>query len=275
MCKYCAQYGDGHKWYLNPENYTEEILNSARVQTARIIEMLGGPEKMDFELGAAEAIDLFLPNLNDQKALDALNEKIANELHGGQVIPLEDALKVVELTKGIICIPCYCRLHFGGIEKMTCMFFYPINEMVPKTRPWEKSEQLTAEQAKDYLRKFDKLGYVHSVYWAPIPVPIVICNCEYPYCIGLKGRVNYGVMNATRKSEYVCVVDPDKCDGCEGEPKCPKRCQFGAIKYAISDQKVIVSPTDCFGCGVCRPECDRGAMKLVDRAKFVSLKNEY
>lgn len=275
MCQYCAKYGGGHKWYLNPENFTEEIIRSHRVQTAQIVKMLGGPDKMDFELGSAAAADSFLPNIHDQAALDKFNELIEEKLHGGQVIPLEDALKIVELTKGIILIPCYCRKYFAGIEKMTCMFFYPVSEMVPETRPWEKCEQLTAEEAKTYLRQFDKKGYVHSVFWAPIPVPIVICNCEYPYCIGLKSRINYGIMNTTRKSEYICVVDPDKCDGCKGEPKCSKRCFFGAIKYAVSEQRVIVSPTDCFGCGVCRPVCDRGAMKLVDKSQFVSLVNEF
>jgi len=275
MCKYCAAHGDGRKWYLNPANFTEEIINSVRVQTARIVQMLGGPEKMNFELGAAETIDSMLPNIHDQKALDALNELVAEKMHGGQVVPLEDALEIVDLTKGIILIPCYCRKYFGGIEKMTCMFFYPVSEMVPQTRPWEKCEKLTPETAKAYLHEFDKLGYVHSVYWAPMPVPIVICNCEYPYCIGLKGRVNYGVMNAARKSEYICVVDREKCDGCEGEPQCSKRCFFGALKYAPSEQRVIVSPTDCFGCGVCRAVCNRGAMKLIDRAQFVALQDEF
>jgi len=275
MCIWCCKFGDGHKWYLNPKNFTEEMVNSVRVQTARVVEMLGGAEKMNFELGAAEAIDGMLPNIHDQNALKSLNEMIADKLHGGQVVPLEDALKVVDLTKGAILIPCYCRKYFAGIEKMTCMFFYPVSEMVPKTRPWERCEKLTPETAKAYLHEFDRLGFVHSVYWAPMPVPIVICNCEYPYCIGLKGRVNYGVMNATRKSEYICVVDRDKCDGCEGEPKCSKRCFFGAIKYAPSEQRVIVSPTDCFGCGVCRVSCSRGAMKLLDRTQFAALQDEY
>ncbi|MHA1276945.1 MAG: hypothetical protein ACTSQI_03435 [Candidatus Helarchaeota archaeon] len=275
MCQYCAQYGDGHKWYLNPKNFSEEVLQSHRVQTAGIIKMLGGPEKMDFELGAAQSIDSLVPDLHDHANLEKINELVADKLHGGQVIPLEDAFKVVDLTKGILLIPCYCRKYFAGIEKMACMFLYPVSEMVPVTRPWEKSERLTKKIAKSYLREFDKLGYVHSVYWAPLPVPIVICNCEYPYCIGLKSRINYGVMNTARKSEYICVVDPDKCDGCEGEPKCLKRCVFGAIKYAPSEQRVIVSPTDCFGCGLCRAACDRTAMQLIDRAQFVALKDEF
>ena len=41
MCRYCAEHGDGQKWYLNPKNFTEEIIKSNRVQIARIVEMLG------------------------------------------------------------------------------------------------------------------------------------------------------------------------------------------------------------------------------------------
>ena len=58
MCEYCLKYGDGHKWYLNPKNFSEEMLTSVRVKQARIIEYLGGPAKMDFEIGAATMMDI-------------------------------------------------------------------------------------------------------------------------------------------------------------------------------------------------------------------------
>jgi len=277
MCEYCLKYGDNHKWYLNPKNFSEEMLNSARAKQARIIEYLSGPAKMDFEIGAATMMDALVPDLKDHENLEKISKQVEN-LHGGQVIPLEDALKIIDLCEGdAILVPCYCRRHFGGLgDVMTCMFLHPIPEMVPKTRPYEKYIILNKEQAKEKLREFDKIGFVHTVYWAPVPIPIVICNCEYPYCIGLKSRLNYNIVNAARKAEYICVVDDSKCDACGGEPKCISRCQFGAIKKKISDgNKVIVNPTQCFGCGVCRVVCTRGAMKLIDRASFPALKDDY
>ncbi|MHA1269974.1 MAG: ATP-binding protein [Candidatus Helarchaeota archaeon] len=277
MCEYCLKYGDGHKWYLNPKNFSEEALNSARVKQARIIEYLGGNYKMEFEIGAATMMDALVPDLKNRESIENVSKQVES-LHGGQVVPLEEALTIVDLSGGdVIVVPCYCRRHFGGLEDvMTCMFLHPIPEMVPKSRPYEKYLILSKEAAKEKLREFDKIGWVHSVYWAPVPVPIVICNCEYPYCIGLKSRLNYNITNTARKSEYICVVDDTKCDACGGEPKCISRCQFGAIKKKISEgNKVVINPTQCFGCGVCRVVCNRGAMKLIDRSLFPALKDDY
>ena len=96
MCKYCQQYGDGHKWYLNPKNFSEETLNSARVVEAKIIEYLGGPSKMDFEIGAATMMDPLIPDFDDHENLENVSKQV-EKLHGGQVVPLEDALKIIDL----------------------------------------------------------------------------------------------------------------------------------------------------------------------------------
>jgi len=276
MCDYCHRFGEGKKWYFNPKYYSEEYIRSSEVVMAGIIELLGGPGKMDLEMGAAMNFDSALPDLKDQAKIDQIN-MLVERTHGGQIVPLEDAYKIVDLTKSIIVIPCYCRKYFSGgkVEKMTCMFLYPVSEMVPDTRPWEKVEKLTKEEAKARLKEFDKIGYVHGVYWGPAPCPVVICNCEYPYCIGLRARLHYNVKNAARKSHYICEADIDKCDGCGGEPKCIKRCFFGALKYVISEQRVIVDPSACFGCGVCRTACPESALKLKDRSEWPAFKDDW
>ena len=107
MCDYCLKYGDGHKWYLNPKNFSEETLHSARVQQARIIEFLGGNYKMEFEIGAATIIDSLIPDLHDHHNLEIVSTKVET-MHGGQVVPLEDALKIIDLCNGkTIIVPCY------------------------------------------------------------------------------------------------------------------------------------------------------------------------
>ncbi len=276
MCQFCHKYGEGKKWYFNPKYYTDEFIKSSEVNLAGIIEILGGPGKMDFELGAAMSFDPSLPNLNDQVQINQLS-MLVEKAHGGQIVPLEDAYKIVALSKSAILIPCYCRKYFSGgeIDKMTCMFLYPISEMVPESRPWEKVQKLTKEEAKAKLLEFDKKGYVHGVYWGPAPCPVVICNCEYPYCIGLRARLHYKVENATKKGHYICEANMDQCDGCNGEPKCIKRCFFGAIKYVISENRVIIDPSACFGCGVCRSECPKAALKLKDRSEWPAFKDEW
>lgn len=276
-CIYCLQHGDGKKWYLNPKNYSDEIIKSSLVAEAGIIEMLGGPAKMNLELGSAMQVDKVIKDIKNQEQIKTVN-MLVERTHGGQVVPIEDALKILDLTRGYILVPCYCRKHFGGLgDRMTCLFLYPVNEMVPETRPWEQFIQLTKEEAREKLLEFDKEGYVHGVYWAPVPVPVVICNCAYPYCIGLKFREDYKVENAARKAHYIGAVDPDKCDGCKNKdaPLCFPRCQFGAIRWNVELSKALIDPRACFGCGLCRVTCPTHAITLHDREEWPALKDDY
>jgi len=43
------------------------------------------------------------------------------------------------------------------------------------------------------------------------------------------------------------------------------QCQFGAQFYSSALGKVYIDPQRCFGCGVCRAECQNDAIVLVPR----------
>ncbi|MHA1786076.1 MAG: ATP-binding protein [Candidatus Helarchaeota archaeon] len=276
MCQFCLEYGNGKKWYLNEENYSNDLIEKFKAMNP-MINMLGGTQKMDLEIGAAMNVDAMIPDHTNQEQLNKVSKSIEG-LHGGQVIPLEEAFMVIDLAKSFILVPCYCRRHFGGLEDMmTCLFLNPVSEMVPKNRPWEKYELLSKIEAKKKLVEFDKKGYVHSVYWAPLPIPIVICNCQYPYCIGMKLRLDYKVENGVKKGHSIGVIDAEKCNGCEGKeaPLCVHKCQFGAIRWNGDEKKALINPRACFGCGVCRTACPQKAITLTDRNKWPALKDEY
>jgi len=276
MCEFCLLYGNNKKWYLNEENYSNDLIEKLKA-TNPMIDMLGGTQKMDLELGAAMNIDLMIKDIHDQEQKDKLSKTIEIS-HGGQIIPLEEAFMILDLAKSYILVPCYCRRHFGGLEdRMTCLFLNPVSEMVPKNRPWESYELISKEDAKKKLVEFDKKGFVHGVYWAPLPIPIVICNCQYPYCIGMKIRLDYEVENGTKKGHHIGVVDTDKCDGCVGKdaPQCVHRCQFGAIIWDIEEKKALINPRACFGCGVCRVKCPTKAITLSDRSNWPALKDDF
>jgi len=55
MCRYCVEYGDGNKWYLNPKNYTAEL--SEAPPHAEAIAALGGAGKNTFEMNIAAGAD--------------------------------------------------------------------------------------------------------------------------------------------------------------------------------------------------------------------------
>jgi MinD superfamily P-loop ATPase len=66
------------------------------------------------------------------------------------------------------------------------------------------------------------------------------------------------------RAEYVAEVNPELCSGCK---QCMRACQFGAIGYSITHEKVYIDQRHCYGCGVCRANCTKNAIKLNDRSK--------
>ncbi len=291
MCRYCLQYGDGKKWYLNPKNYSDEMINSeltkVKMEDLMIGQLLGlkgtmrevgtTAQRFKYDGGFGEYIDLVFPDLDDDLAR-TMREGLPYSMDralGGQVVPIEDAEKIIDLSGGdVFAIPCFCRKYYGGIEKMCCMYLQPAAETLQKNLSWDTPNKMVSkEEAKKMLREFDKEGLTHAIFWAPAPIPFVICNCEYPYCIALRGRLHYNVVDAFRKGEYVAFVDPNKCNGCGGTPKCQSKCTFGAIKYSPTNGRVSVHQMQCYGCGLCRIPCPNDAITLISREEIPQLKD--
>jgi len=274
MCRYCVEYGGGTKWYLNPDNYNDELFKGEVHKNTTW--MLGGVMKNTFEVSAMANADFMTPDLYQAESMSLALERVT--AHGGQIVPLEDALKIIDLCNGpFLLAHCACRRYFGRKDVIRCLYFWPTVETGLKERPWEnESRVVSKEEAKELEREFDKKGFLHSIWHAGVDSdgipPIVICHCTATDCLPTKFRVSYGITNAQRKGEYVSEADPVKCsDGCKEYPACMQRCQFGAMKYSPADRIVYIDPQQCFGCGLCRSACRQGAIRLVDRLSYPSL----
>jgi len=291
MCRYCVQYGDGKKWYLNPKNFSDEIIHGELTKVkmedlmmgqllgvkGTIQEIMTTAQRFKYDIGFGEHVDLVFQDLDDDMArtmregLPALMDKAV----GGQVVPLEDAAKIIDLDQGdIFVLPCICRKYYGGIEKMSCMFLRPAAKSLQENVSWDTPNKMVSkEEAKKMLRDLDKEGMIHGIFWGPAPIPTMLCNCEYPYCIALRGRLHYNVVDAFRKGEYAALVDPNKCNGCGGIPKCQPRCTFGALKYSPTNGRVSVNQMQCYGCGLCQTVCPNDAITLIPREEIPQLKD--
>jgi len=130
---------------------------------------------------------------------------------------------------------------------------------------------MSPDEVKEWLTYWDTQGMVHMImnYGGQIGG---ICNCDYPDCVIIRYRLDYGLNNALIKGHYVAAVDYDKCNGCG---VCVQRCQFGALKFEITMDKVNIDQYRCFGCGVCATGCPREAITLVDRISLPALKDEW
>ena len=99
MCHLCDEYGDGGIWYLNPKNYARNMYKlrarsegfkgaEAGIETGE----LAGPTITDLveamEKGQQEEFDRLTKEMDDN---------IRRRGQEGQVLPLKDAEKVLEL----------------------------------------------------------------------------------------------------------------------------------------------------------------------------------
>jgi ferredoxin len=243
--------------------------------------MLSGVYKNSFEVGAVADSEDTLPDYNFGGAFNIALEKITQ--HQGQVLPLEDALRVIDLLPGdrFLLMHCACRRHFGHKDVFSCLFFDPVVDRALEQRPWETdSKVITREEAKDFEREMDRLGLVHSLWDSGVDAdgkpPIVMCHCLETDCMPTRMRAHFGIVNAQRKGEYVAVVERGKCaEGCAKMPLCLPRCPFGALRYSPLDTIASVNISRCFGCGLCRPVCPTGAIRLVDRTTYPALVDEW
>lgn len=201
-----------------------------------------------------------------------LKRKVASfmgDYHFGQVVTLEEVLKMVELTYPIGLMQCICRRETRGMMgKGEANFCMSLGVGIYKWERWPETFRglsfLSVKEAKDMLLHFNKKGYVHSLWTFNVPYIGGICNCEYPVCQGIRGRIDYGVDSIVLKGEYCAKPVIENCTGCG---YCVRYCQFGAMSMNHSRNKVAIDMKRCFGCGQCEKHCPSSAISMVERRK--------
>ncbi len=273
MCKYCVEYGNGTKWYLNPANFDPELVKKPGHAVGYM--NLTGASRNSFEWGGKDP----------QGPVDMGNEGYLNMAidtmlqQAGQVIPLEDALQIIDVAPGdrFILQHCGCRRYFGFGDFYGCMFFDRDVDRTRAERPWETDSMvINKEEARKLCRERYAQGLVISIFDAGTDSdgkpPLCFCFCNAFDCQAYKARAYRGATVEYNKAEYVAVVDPKKCAaGCKNEAPCIIKCQYGGIQYSPLKDIVTVNQFKCFGCGLCRTACKYGALKLVSRDTFPSL----
>jgi len=266
LCEFCIQHGEGKKWYLTMHNYSRELWA---------------------EQGREDFIDRFIAHFEEKARKEALRLEAVRDIpivyplvrrgvirkqkaeHWGQVVPIEDIEKIIDLQDSIVRLPCPCRKITTGRETRYC-FGIGVDPtgILGKYPDYSHSlEVLEREEAKKILGSFDKQGLVHSVWTFKTPYIGAICNCDQD-CLAYRVQVTAGLVQIMFRAEYVGVVDWDACNGCK---KCILHCQFGAIRYSNTMNRVTIDTMRCYGCGVCRAVCEKQAIALKPRIDFAKV----
>jgi ferredoxin len=286
MCDSCLKHGTAGKWYLNAENYSNEIVEKYNLRDFLMEQYLNFEQMSVRKVGGLNAVGLGyklkMPLIG--KVVKHFAEKLVHsqnpptnplkaEGHIGQVIPLDDAIAILETcaAEPIILKNCMCRYMSRGIKEACCINFGVMSEIVdklPRFIPDDDKYFLTRQQAIECFTKYNKRGYIGSIWYAPFPYINNLCSCANPECAGIRPRVDFG-MKSIYKSEYIIETKQDNCKGCK---KCVAMCQFKAISHNITMKKAVVDREKCFGCGVCVHACKNEALYLRPRDEVPEFK---
>lgn len=276
MCEFCLKHGEGKKWYLKAENYSEDLLSDVR-RRKFIKEFFKDPVKMATEvdsLGKLSRSPAFVRAVTTR-----LITRRMKKIHYGQVVPIEDVERIFEMVNSIVRVACICRAGSIRQEKRYCYgvsmsphggafagLIGKVDESYKSGPDFTDQEELTREDALASLREHEREGLCHTVWTFRAPFIGGICNCDRTDCLAMRCTVTHNVPVMFR-AEYIACVDPERCSGCR---QCMRVCQFGAIGYSASNQKCAVDQQHCYGCGICRASCSKDAISLKDRAPAVA-----
>ncbi|MCC7364694.1 MAG: 4Fe-4S binding protein [Dehalococcoidia bacterium] len=267
-------------WYLNPKNYSNRMYKlrepgkgPQQAATAGAIEAGGeaqhaSPINTAIEAKANGDMETF------NKIIGEMNKRAALR-PGCQVVPLHEVMEVLDMGMPVAAMQCICRKTTRGCEECSLKEYtgLGLGTGMLKWERWPeryrgKVEFLSTKQAKEFVEFWDKKGFMHMLMQEGGDFIGGLCNCDYPDCLPIRQRIDYGLTAQLVKSEYVCFVDWDKCNGC-GD--CLGRCDFNALKYEATTEKAHIDQFQCFGCGLCETACPRNAIEYRDRKQIPGL----
>jgi len=273
MCEFCHRHGEGKKWYLQAQNYSEDLLSD--LTRRRLIEtFIGDPEYFRKALGMLEALSRLPPYV--RAVINPIAVKRQKRLHYGQVVPIEELERIFDFVNSIVRLPCLCRQATVGSEQRHCYALSMVpderSQLIELVRSVGSSyltgpdigglEVLSREQALVSLRELERKGLCHTVWTFKTPFVGSICNCDRSDCLAMRATLSMGYPMMFQ-AEYTAEVNHDLCNGCR---ECMLVCQFGAMGYGVARERVIIDPRRCYGCGICRASCSRNAIALHERS---------
>ena len=289
MCDLCMKHGAGGKWYLNAEHYSNEIVEKYNLRDF-LMEQYKNFEQMSVRkvhgfnaVGMGYKLRIPLIGRIIRRTAESLlmstnppTNPFKPEGHIGQVIPLEDAIAILETcaAEPIIEKNCMCRYMSRGEKEACCINFGVMSEIVdklPRFIPEKDKYFLTRKQAVERFKEHNLKGYIGTIWFGPYPYINNLCSCANPECAGLRPRIDYGIKSIF-KAEYIAHHHEHDCTGCGA---CVRFCQFGAIEHDPLKKKITINMDKCFGCGLCRHACKQNALHLTPRDEVHGHEKDY
>jgi electron transport complex protein RnfB len=203
-----------------------------------------------------------------------------------RVIPVQESLQptqeilsyesVEEIVKnarilGLQKCACRVRMNYLGLKKCD----YPIETCISVNQGAQyfidrgHAKEITKDEALKLLKKFNKMGLVHTTENYGDHDHSLICNCCACCCSLIGGITRWENPRAVAKANFiVSLKDPDSCTQCG---TCVEMCNFKAL--SLGDTSPEIDPDKCMGCGVCVVNCPAEVLELKRKEREVIYKD--
>jgi len=178
---------------------------------------------------------------------------------GLNVLPYENARKLLQTKENFVVSPCICRKE-KGIAGEACT--KPVETCITFGTPEDyyvssgSGRTATLEEVLDILVLAEKKGLVlqpnngKDIKW--------ICCCCGCCCAVLRTIKSFPKPVELTSSPFIVEMNSDECDGCG---LCIKRCQMDA--FTVEGKAVVLNKDRCIGCGLCVSRCPNQCLTLV------------
>ncbi len=106
MCEFCLKHGEGKKWYLQAQNYSEDLLSDIR-RRRFIEEFFSDPEAMAKNVQRLDRVGQ-LPKVIKSMVSRLISQRM-KKIHFGQVVPTEEVEEIFGFVNSIVRFACICR----------------------------------------------------------------------------------------------------------------------------------------------------------------------
>lgn len=127
----------------------------------------------------------------------------ARRQHGGYVIKLEEAERIIDVSETVALGPCSCRQTFGNCQRpVMSEIIVGAGKEVYAEADKDNFKQITRQEAKEIMRQCHREGLLHTVmscrghYYS-------ICNCCTCCCVPLRLKRDYGIEYAIIKRKDI------------------------------------------------------------------------
>jgi len=189
---------------------------------------------------------------------------IEEELPGNtEIATWEKISEIMEREESFAVGTCACRLDTGfkgdpckidGAPMEACVYFGKVADYIVDRN---FGKRFSREELLDLLKTCEKKGLVHNINNF-LGDNIVLCNCCGCCCQIMKPMLKFRGLTTIAGSNFVSVVDPETCTGCE---ECVELCQVKAIE--MEDDMAKINQDYCIGCGICVSQCPSESLSLV------------